>query len=96
MHLLFFKLRVLFWHLKKLSIAIKTDVKIPNLLLSILDENYDVYKTNVDLHGRWHFITSIQIFCSTKKNTLLEINSMNYIFPNYVFGQNLSFSMYKK
>ena len=29
---------------------------------------YDVYKTNANLYGRWCFITSFQIFCSTKKN----------------------------
>ena len=37
MHLLFSKLKVLFWHLK--FIAIKTEVKIPTLLLSTLGQS---------------------------------------------------------
>ena len=33
--------------------------------------NYDVYKTNADLYGRWCFITLFQTLCINKK-ALLE------------------------
>ena len=52
---------------------------------------YDVYKTNADLYGEWCFITSFQISCNTKKD-YEKCNTINYIFPNYVFQQNISFS----
>ena len=46
----------------------KTDVKTPSLLPSILGQSHDFCKTNADLHGSLCFITSFQISCNIKKN----------------------------
>ena len=57
----------------------KTDVKIPSLLPSLVGQSTTSARP-------------MQIYMDVG----LSLNSINYIFPNYVFEQNISFSIYKK
>ena len=64
MHLLFFKLKVLFWYLKKQFIAIKTDVKVnfPTQEYSNFDNfNFFLCEDSRELSDLAKLLTLIQI-----------------------------------
>ena len=82
MHVLFSRLEVLFWHLKKQFITIKTDVKIPALLPSIL-----VQSTTSARPTQIYMDVGVSLLRFKYPARLLKIlkykcDGINYIFPN--------------
>ena len=83
MRLLFYKLRVVLLHLKKQSIAIKTDVKIPSLLPSIFGQSTMSTRTMQIFMDIGVSLLRFKYPATLRKTS--KSNSINYISPKYVF-----------